>query len=110
MRLMAMAMAGSISAAVVAIRHPDVGGLGELFRHPEVANKLSLLPDFSDPAALVPMFLIPVAVQWWAAWYPGAEPGGGGYPYETPWAIELQITEASRTWMRSATSFLPMAS
>jgi solute:Na+ symporter, SSS family len=24
-------------------------------------------------------FLIPLAVQWWAAWYPGAEPGGGGY-------------------------------
>jgi SSS family solute:Na+ symporter len=77
--LFVVAMAGSISAAVIAVGHPRVGGLTELFRHPEVAEKLSLLPDFSDPAALVPMFLIPIAVQWWAAWYPGAEPGGGGY-------------------------------
>jgi len=77
--LFVVAMTGSIAAAIVAVGHPEVGGLGELMRHPQLTDKLSLLPDFSDPTALVPMFLIPIAVQWWAAWYPGAEPGGGGY-------------------------------
>ncbi|MDX1503496.1 MAG: Na+:solute symporter, partial [Thermoanaerobaculia bacterium] len=54
-------------------------GLAALVRHPEVAARLDLVPDLGDPAAFVPLFLVPVAVQWWASWYPGAEPGGGGY-------------------------------
>jgi solute:Na+ symporter, SSS family len=73
------ALAGSIAAAVVAVGHPDVGGLGGLMTAPEVAGKLSILPDFTDPAAFIPLFIIPFAVQWWSVWYPGAEPGGGGY-------------------------------
>jgi solute:Na+ symporter, SSS family len=73
------ALAGSIAAAVVAVGHPDVGGLGGLLTSPEVAGRLSILPDFTDPAAFVPLFIIPLAVQWWSVWYPGAEPGGGGY-------------------------------
>ena len=77
--LFVVAMAGSIAAAIVAVRHPAVGGLGALMENPQVTGRLSLLPDFRDPTNLVPMFLIPIAVQWWAAWYPGAEPGGGGY-------------------------------
>lgn len=74
-----MAMVGSIWAANVALSHPQVGGLTELLQHENIAGKLSLLPDLSDPAAWVPLLLIPLAVQWWATWYPGAEPGGGGY-------------------------------
>jgi len=73
------AMAGSIAAAVVAVRHPDVGGLSNLLTHPSVAASIDLLPDFSDPAAYVPLLVVPIAVQWWSVWYPGAEPGGGGY-------------------------------
>jgi len=73
------AMAGSIAAAVVAVRHPDVGGLSNLLSHPNVAASIDLLPDFSDPAAYVPLLVVPIAVQWWSVWYPGAEPGGGGY-------------------------------
>jgi SSS family solute:Na+ symporter len=73
------AMIGSVAAAVVALRHPDVGGLGGLLSSDAVAGKLSILPDFSDPAAFVPVFIIPLAVQWWSVWYPGSEPGGGGY-------------------------------
>jgi solute:Na+ symporter, SSS family len=73
------AMAGSVTAAVVALRQPEVGGLSGLLVHENVSGKLSLLPDFNDPAQLVPLFLIPLAVQWWSVWYPGAEPGGGGY-------------------------------
>ncbi|RMF20461.1 MAG: Na+:solute symporter, partial [Bacteroidetes bacterium] len=37
------------------------------------------LPDFSDTEQLIPLFILPLAVQWWSVWYPGAEPGGGGY-------------------------------
>ncbi|MDX1998692.1 MAG: sodium:solute symporter family protein [Thermoanaerobaculia bacterium] len=74
-----LAMAGSVAAAVVAVRHPEVGGLDRLLAHPEVARRLSLWPDFSQPEAYVPLFLVPLAVQWWASWYPGSEPGGGGY-------------------------------
>ncbi|HEX6940976.1 MAG TPA: sodium:solute symporter family protein [Longimicrobiales bacterium] len=77
--LFGTAMAGSIIAAVVAVRHPDVGGLSALLTHPDVAGRLSLLPDFHDPSAFVSILVIPLAVQWWSVWYPGSEPGGGGY-------------------------------
>ena len=38
-----------------------------------------MLPDFSNTEQLIMLLIIPLAVQWWSAWYPGAEPGGGGY-------------------------------
>ncbi len=74
-----VAMAGAIGAAYVSVNHPDVGGLENLLSHPNVANKLSILPDFNNTHLLISIFIIPLAVQWWSAWYPGAEPGGGGY-------------------------------
>jgi len=75
----AMAVVGSIWAAYVVINLPEVGGLGSLLSHDNVVGKLSILPDFSDWNTLVPLFILPLAVQWWSVWYPGAEPGGGGY-------------------------------
>jgi Na+/proline symporter len=77
--LFAVAMIGSVAAAYYAVAHPDVGGLSGLLTHPEVAGKLSLLPDFSNWETAATVFVIPIAVQWWSTWYPGAEPGGGGY-------------------------------
>lgn len=74
-----IAMLGAVMAAVVAIEQPEIGSLDALFNHPNVAGKLDIMPDFSDPSVYIPLLLIPVAVQWWAVWYPGAEPGGGGY-------------------------------
>ena len=74
-----IAMLGAVYAAVVAVRQPEVGGLRNLFTHPTIQDKLSILPDFGDPSVFVPLLIIPIAVQWWAVWYPGAEPGGGGY-------------------------------
>ncbi|HEX2168057.1 MAG TPA: sodium:solute symporter family protein [Longimicrobiales bacterium] len=73
------ALAGSILAAVYALGHPAVGGLDALLTHPDVAGRLSILPDFTDTSQLVPLLIVPLAVQWWSVWYPGAEPGGGGY-------------------------------
>ncbi len=74
-----IAMAGSVIAAVVALNQPEVGGLTGLFNNPAIQDKLSLFPDFSNSEVLIPLFVIPVAIQWWNVWYPGAEPGGGGY-------------------------------
>jgi len=77
--LFVVAMVGSVSAAVYALNQPEVGGLTGLVSNPAVTDKLSLLPDFTDWRVAVPIFVIPLAVQWWSTWYPGAEPGGGGY-------------------------------
>jgi Na+/proline symporter len=77
--LFAIAMVGSLAAAYYAVVQPEVGGLAGLVSHPALEGKLSLLPDFSDWRVALPVFLIPIAVQWWSVWYPGAEPGGGGY-------------------------------
>lgn len=74
-----LAMIGSIWAAIYIVNLPEVGGLEALLTHERVAPKLSLLPDMSNPDVWVPVLLVPLAVQWWASYYPGAEPGGGGY-------------------------------
>lgn len=74
-----LAMCGSIAAAYYALSLPEVGGLAGLLAHENVQSRLSLLPRFDDPSLLLGVFLIPLCVQWWAAYYPGAEPGGGGY-------------------------------
>ncbi len=73
------AMFGAVIAAVYVTRSPEIGGLSNLFSHPNVVDKLSFMPSMSQPELFLSIFLIPLAVQWWAAWYPGAEPGGGGY-------------------------------
>jgi solute:Na+ symporter, SSS family len=73
------AMIGSVFAAVYALNHPTVGGLSNMLTHPDLSDKLSLLPAFDNLEAAVIVFIIPLTVQWWSVWYPGAEPGGGGY-------------------------------
>ena len=75
----AIAMVGSVWATALIVKRPEIGGLGALLQRPEVAEKLSLLPDFSGTTTVVSVLLVPLAVQWWSVWYPGAEPGGGGY-------------------------------
>ncbi len=78
--LFVVAMAGSIAAALYALDRPEVGGLAGLLAHPNVAARLDFVPDFAaDPALALGVFVIPLAVQWWSVWYPGSEPGGGGY-------------------------------
>lgn len=73
------AMAGAIGAAIYLVGLPEVGGLEALLQNENVSDKLSILPDFSNSEALITLLIIPLAVQWWSSWYPGAEPGGGGY-------------------------------
>ena len=73
------AMIGSVGAAYYIINLPEVDGISNLIAHPQVVDKISLLPDFDNTELLITLLIIPLAVQWWSSWYPGAEPGGGGY-------------------------------
>ena len=74
-----VAMGGAIGAAYYLVNIPEVGGITALMANEHVADKLAIVPDFSNTNALITLFIIPLAVQWWSSWYPGAEPGGGGY-------------------------------
>jgi SSS family solute:Na+ symporter len=74
-----VAMGGAIWAAVYLVNIPEVGGIEALLANENVVGKLSILPDFNNTEALITLLIIPLAVQWWSTWYPGAEPGGGGY-------------------------------
>jgi solute:Na+ symporter, SSS family len=74
-----IAMAGSVWACIIIVNMPEVGGLENLLNNELVRPKLDMLPDFYDPSIFVPAFMIPLLIQWWSVWYPGAEPGGGGY-------------------------------
>ena len=77
--LFVVAMVGAFLAAWFALGHPAVGGLDGLVAHPAVMARSDFFPDLSDSSAWIPLLLVPLAVQWWAVWYPGSEPGGGGY-------------------------------
>ena len=74
-----LSMVGMVIAAIYIISMPEIGGLDGLVHHENVVGKLNFIPDFNDPEVYVPLLIIPLAVQWWSVWYPGAEPGGGGY-------------------------------
>jgi Na+/proline symporter len=74
-----VAMGGAIAAAYYLVNLPEVGGMQALLTHENVIDKISILPDFRNSEALITLLIIPLAVQWWSSWYPGAEPGGGGY-------------------------------
>jgi solute:Na+ symporter, SSS family len=77
--LFVISMCGAVMVAYFAVNHPDVGGLASLLANPDLQPKRAFLPDLSDPDQYVPLLLMPLLVQWWSAWYPGSEPGGGGY-------------------------------
>ncbi len=77
-------MTAVIAAAYFAVKY--VGGMDVLVSTlsaktgPNGVHFLNLLPDFKSNWDLaIAIFIMPLAVQWWAVWYPGAEPGGGSY-------------------------------
>jgi len=74
-----IAMIGSVWATIYIVNLPEIGGIETLLTHENVSNKLNILPDFTNSKAIITLLIIPFAVQWWSTWYPGAEPGGGGY-------------------------------
>ena len=76
-----MAMVGSVAATVYLVRLPEVGGLAGMLAHEAVRQRTAFWPSLETMSwvDLAPVFLVPLLVQWWAAYYPGSEPGGGGY-------------------------------
>ncbi|MBI1388841.1 MAG: Na+:solute symporter [bacterium] len=77
--LFIVSMTGAIGAAYYALQLPQVNGLSGLLSHDAVRGAMHIFPDFNNWDEVVPLLIIPFAVQWWSVWYPGAEPGGGGY-------------------------------
>jgi len=73
-----IAMGGAISLAVFSLRQPEIGGLAGLIARTD-PKVLNLVPDFGDWGLTLSVLIIPLTVQWWSVWYPGAEPGGGSY-------------------------------
>jgi solute:Na+ symporter, SSS family len=73
-----IAMTGSFAAAYFALQQPEVGGLANLIARTDPST-LALLPDFGDWSMTLTVLIIPLTIQWWSVWYPGAEPGGGSY-------------------------------
>jgi len=78
-----IAMVGAFYAAVYVVNSPEVGALTslkELFANVDVQSKMDIFPSVAgDLSTFITLLVLPVAVQWWNVWYPGAEPGGGGY-------------------------------
>ncbi len=73
-----IAMVGVFIAAYVALSQPEVGGLAGLVAQIDPST-MRLLPDFSNWSLTLSVLIIPLTIQWWSVWYPGAEPGGGSY-------------------------------
>jgi len=90
-----IAMVGSVWATIYIVNLPEIGGIDALLTHENVIGQLNMLPDFSNKEALITLFIIPFAVQWWSTWYPGAEPGGGGYIAQRMLAAK---DEKNATW------------
>ncbi len=80
--LFIVSMLGAFGAAYFALKQPEVGGLSGLVEHfqttPELAQKLEVSQAVNWDSWIA-LFIVPFAVTWWSIWYPGAEPGGGGY-------------------------------
>jgi Na+/proline symporter len=73
-------MTGAVYAAIVAMQQPEVTAIGGMQGMiGKLGEIVEFIPDFSNPSIYIPLLIIPIAVQWWSVWYPGAEPGGGGY-------------------------------
>ena len=72
-------MVGAVVGMHYALNHPAVGGFSAMMSNPVVQKHLSFFPDAGNTDLFVAVFVIPIAIQWWNVWYPGSEPGGGGY-------------------------------
>jgi len=85
-----LSITGAIIAAVVSLQHPMVNGLSNLISHENVVDKLAFFPSLDNPELLLSILLVPLLVQWWSVWYPGAEPGGGGYIAQRMFAAKTE--------------------
>ncbi len=82
-----IAMAGAVYAAIMSVNYvcrsnSQFSSLSDIINSPLLSDKINILPNFGHPSTVLAFFVIPLAMQWWMVWYPGAEPGGGGYVVE----------------------------
>ena len=96
------AMIGAVWAAVYVLGLPEINGLDQLFAHPNVSDKLDLVPTFDNPDVYIPLIIMPLAVQWWSVWYPGSEPGGGGYVAQRMLAAKNERHAVGATFLYNA--------
>lgn len=79
-----IAMIGSIILAIVVLKQPEIGGMSGL-KNQLPSWRFDFFPQIGSSGSVgtfsvsVGAFLSFFVLQWWNAWYPGAEPGGGGY-------------------------------
>ncbi|MFP4081373.1 MAG: sodium:solute symporter family protein [Candidatus Aminicenantes bacterium] len=98
-----IAMVGSISLAVISVNH--VGGIEALKSKILAADPgaLSFFPRIGSATMPLLTFFVYIAVQWWSTWYPGAEPGGGGYVAQRMFATRNEKHAVSSTlWFNVA--------
>ena len=100
-----LAMIGSVWGMMYILGLPQIGGLSNLLTHSNVVGKLALFPDMSDPNVWVPVLLVPLAVQWWASYYPGSEPGGGGYIAQRMFSAKDESNAVSATFLFNAAHY-----
>jgi Na+/proline symporter len=74
-----VAMTGAFVAAYYAVHNDTVGGLSGLLSKLGQTGKLDMIPDLGNTEVALSVLIIPLVIQWWSTWYPGAEPGGGSY-------------------------------
>ena len=94
-----LAMVGSIWGMLYIVRLPEIGGVSKLITHSNVVDKIALIPDLSDPNLWIPILLIPLSVQWWASYYPGSEPGGGGYIAQRMFSAKDETNAVGATFL-----------
>ena len=100
-----LAMIGSVWGMMYILGLPQIGGLSNLLTHSNVVDKLALFPYMSDPNVLVPVLLVPLAGQWWASYYPGSEPGGGGYIAQRMFSAKDESNAVSATFLFNAAHY-----
>ncbi|NGP89168.1 sodium:solute symporter family protein [Fodinibius halophilus] len=100
-----LSLLGGLAAAYYALQHPDVGGLQGLITNAEVVPKLNIFPNFNNPSEMLGLLIIPLAVQWWSVYYPGSEPGGGGYIAQRMFAAKNENHSVGAVFFFNAAHF-----
>lgn len=100
-----IAMIGSVWACIYLVNLPEIGGLSSLLENDLVRTRINLLPDMSNPDVWIPVLIVPLAVQWWASYYPGSEPGGGGYIAQRMFSAKNERHAIGATFLYNAAHY-----
>ncbi|GAB5410328.1 MAG: Na+:solute symporter [Balneolaceae bacterium] len=100
-----IAMIGSIALAYFSVDH--IGGFGALKTELSQIGSLDILSlnPFNNPEIPIITALIWVGMAWWAAWYPGAEPGGGGYIAQRMFSAKDERNAVGATLLFNITNY-----